>query len=63
MILKFSKYKWCVRCEGDCIKPCEDIVERYYKSLKACRLFMLRCRKRLVGYRCFAQIWKRGWDV
>ena len=56
---KVEQLKYHVRCEGNCIKPALDIIERYYKTKAKCLLFIVYCSKRRHGYKCRAEIWKR----
>ena len=53
--MEYNKY---VRCQGVCIKPCYDITEMYFKTIKECREYIKNCYKRKHGYKCEAEVFE-----
>ena len=62
MRAKKSKIVWYIECKGNCIKPCEDIFEHYFKTKKETYKFVDECKRRKHGYVCDANYFKRVGD-
>ena len=44
--------KWYVECSGSCIKPNQDIIQRFFKTEKECIKFVNNCSRKKKGYVC-----------
>ena len=46
---------YCIKCEGNCIKPYKDIIERFFRFRFDAEQFVRNCHRRKHGYKCEAE--------